>query len=320
MGALQSKIFIDNFKVLIKSKIEEIISYDSNLFNESQNNEFENNFELYQKICVKRKQIYEIIQKFDPNKKLIPFTIQNRKLLEEIEKKLDYYCKILSNLSEIYKYLKRNYKNIKYIINNAKDVILKNFGEEFFDLENNGKNLIEEKSEIILNDDSLNNSSVLSSQIYSIDFQINEIIENESFDNDFTDENLIKIKNNIILNQKQYQYFLSKKSLFYEKIIYIYDDKSHNNIYFFFYNKMLKFKIDKNNIISLDYSKYFDLIIYEPELILDISPLLLFFNIDYDNKKVYIIKFNLLSDEFFIISTENSYFFRTLISFKKKNE
>ena len=83
---------------------------------------------------------------------------------------------------------------------------------------------------------------------------------------------------------------------------------------------MLKFKIDKNNIIFLDYSKYFDLIIYEPELILDISPLLLFFNIDYDNKKVYIVKFNLLYDEFSIISTENSYFFRTLISFKEKNE
>ena len=310
-----SKKVVDIFKDLIEEKIKKIISDNYNLFMEFQNSEFENNLELDDKINSKRNQINQIIQKFFPNQQLFPFNIKNRILLEKMEKKLDYYYKMLFYLSEIYEWMKKNYKALKYTpINNLKENILKTKEEDFLEF----TNLIEEKYEICFsNDYSFNNASLTSSQIYSNDSSISEIIKNECFDNDFSDENFIEIQNYFMFNKEQINFFLSNKLLFYEKIIYIYHEKSQNIIYFFFYNKMLKFKIDKNNIIFLDYSKYFDLIIYEPELILDISPLLLFFNIDYDNKNLYIIKFNLLSDKFFNIDIEKNKFFKTLNLFKK---
>ena len=128
-----SKKVVDIFKDLIEEKIIKIISDNDNLLMESQNSEFENNLELEDKINSKRNQINEIIQKFFPNQQLIPFNIKNRILLEKMEKKLDYCYKMLSSLSEIYEWMKKYDKALKYTpINNLKESIFKTKEEDFF--------------------------------------------------------------------------------------------------------------------------------------------------------------------------------------------
>ena len=86
---------------------------------------------------------------------------------------------------------------------------------------------------------------------------------------------------------------------------------------FFFYNRILKFNIDKNNMIELSFSKEFDLFDYTPDFMLDIKFLILFFKIDYDNKIVHIVKYNLNSDTIFNFEIKNENFFKQLILFSK---
>ena len=284
----QNSFFIHIIFMYIKITIKEFISIYYEFLIEDQKSEFENNFDLYTKIYHKTKQIYHIIKNY--NGKITKFPIlNNRSFLEKIEKKLDNFYKILYNESEIYECLKCNDKDLKFIPSDSNQIIFEINGNDF--VNSNFTNLIAEKSEISYSNDNT---------LYSITIDnssINEVIENECFDNDYSNENLTKIVNNFNFNKEQNQYFLSQKFLFNDKIIY--DVKYENNIYFFFYNRILKFNIDKNNMIELSFSKEFDLFDYTPDFMLDIKFLILFFKIDYDNKIVHILKYNLNSDTIF---------------------
>ena len=302
----QNSFFIHIIFMYIKITIKEFISIYYEFLIEDQKSEFENNFDLYTKIYHKTKQIYHIIKNY--NGKITKFPIlNNRSFLEKIEKKLDNFYKILYNESEIYECLKCNDKDLKFIPSDSNQIIFEINGNDF--VNSNFTNLIAEKSEISYSNDNT---------LYSITIDnssINEVIENECFDNDYSNENLTKIVNNFNFNKEQKQYFLSQKFLFNDKIIY--DVKYENNIYFFFYNRILKFNIDKNNMIELSFSKEFDLFDYTPDFMLDIKFLILFFKIDYDNKIVHILKYNLNSDTIFNFEIKNENFFKQLILFSK---
>ena len=219
----QNSFFIHIIFMYIKITIKEFISIYYEFLIEDQKSEFENNFDLYTKIYHKTKQIYHIIKNY--NGKITKFPIlNNRSFLEKIEKKLDNFYKILYNESEIYECLKCNDKDLKFIPSDSNQIIFEINGNDF--VNSNFTNLIAEKSEISYSNDNT---------LYSITIDnssINEVIENECFDNDYSNENLTKIVNNFNFNKEQKQYFLSQKFLFNDKIIY--DVKYENNIYFFF--------------------------------------------------------------------------------------